>query len=279
MARLIINADDYGFYSWVSQGILDAARAGAITATGVLANARDFSAAAAALAEHSGAVDAGVHLNATLGAPLSGAFPPRALRADGSLPTKGRLLRAILTGTLSTAAVKTEWRAQIERCLAAGLQPRFLNSHEHVHMLPALARVARQLAGEFGIPHLRHSAALPGPGGGLAGLARSAALCAMGVLGPAPPPAPVPKLLGLGASGRLHFITLQRILSGLHADRTYELMCHPGRAAPAGAAAPELLHYHDWPGELACLMDPGFLDLLRDNAVTLIRYRDLHLTT
>lgn len=36
--RLIINADDYGYFTCVNRGILAAAKAGAITATGVLAN-------------------------------------------------------------------------------------------------------------------------------------------------------------------------------------------------------------------------------------------------
>ena len=37
-----------------------------------------------------------------------------------------------------------EWRAQIERCLDSGLRVSFLNSHEHLHMLPALFPVARR---------------------------------------------------------------------------------------------------------------------------------------
>ena len=39
---LIINADDYGYYPCVSKGILEAAKAGALTATGILANSSDL---------------------------------------------------------------------------------------------------------------------------------------------------------------------------------------------------------------------------------------------
>ena len=36
--QLIVNADDFGYFPCVSRGIIEAARAGVITATSVLAN-------------------------------------------------------------------------------------------------------------------------------------------------------------------------------------------------------------------------------------------------
>ena len=42
--RLIINADDYGYFPWVNQGIIALAAARKITATGILANSADLSA-------------------------------------------------------------------------------------------------------------------------------------------------------------------------------------------------------------------------------------------
>ncbi len=41
--QLIINADDYGYFPCVSRGIIEAAQAGALTATGILANHPDLS--------------------------------------------------------------------------------------------------------------------------------------------------------------------------------------------------------------------------------------------
>src|SRR5438067_2291957 len=41
-AYLIVNADDYGYFPCVSRGIADAARQGAVTATGILANRSDL---------------------------------------------------------------------------------------------------------------------------------------------------------------------------------------------------------------------------------------------
>lgn len=276
MARLIINADDYGYYPWVSAGILDTLRAGTVTATGVLANGPDFAAAAEALRALP-EVDTGVHLNATWGLPLTDALPRSCLRPDGTLPAKGALVGMLLNGRLPLAALHVEWRAQVQRCVAAGLQPRFLNSHEHVHQWPSLRGLVQQLAAEFGIVHVRCSAAAPGPGGGLGGRARSAALLTLGLVGPRPLPAP--RLLGLGASGRLDLRLVERIVTGLRGDGVYELLCHPGRAVGYGAAPRDLLDYHDWSGELDCFTDPRMREILRKNAVRLTHYRYVSLLT
>lgn len=64
---LIVNADDYGYFSCVTEGILDGAREGVITASGIMANSP-------ALDKHLGffaeieTLDAGVHLNLSRGA-------------------------------------------------------------------------------------------------------------------------------------------------------------------------------------------------------------------
>lgn len=51
--------------------------------------------------------------------------------------------------------IETEWRAQIQRILAAGLQLDHLDSHFHVHVLPRLLRLTVRLASEFGIDFIR----------------------------------------------------------------------------------------------------------------------------
>lgn len=272
MARLIINADDCGYFPWVTAGILEAARAGHLTATGLMANGADFAAAAAGL-RSCPQVDVGVHLNLTLGRPLTDAVPRGLLSADGDLPGKGPIALALLLGRLGGDDVRREWRAQIERCRAAGLELRFLNSHEHVHMLPALQPVIRALAAEFAIPHVRWSATPLRLDDG-AGLARSAALNLLCMR--VPDRSCVPQLLGVAHSGRLDVPVLTRLLRRLRANGDYELMCHPGHDAPAGAVMPaHVRSYHLWRREFATLGDGRVQAALQDNAVTLLRYRDL----
>jgi predicted glycoside hydrolase/deacetylase ChbG (UPF0249 family) len=72
--HLIINADDYGYFPCISQGILDAVSSGAITATGIMANSPDLKTQLEWLDSVEG-LDLGVHLNLTFRRPLGWLFP------------------------------------------------------------------------------------------------------------------------------------------------------------------------------------------------------------
>jgi len=268
--RLIINADDFGYFDGVSAGILQAASAGVVTATGVLANGPAFDQTAAALRDHP-EVDVGVHLNATHGSPLTAEFATR--QTSVGLPDKTRLAAQLLTGRLPIAVVENEWRAQIRRCVEAGLRIRFLNSHEHVHMLPQLYRVTLKLAREFGVSSVRYTSGALEPAQGFAAAFRSLALKL--VSRRSVPQPGTPGLLGLSPSGRINIAYVRGILPRLRPGSVYELMCHPGHEDPATAAHPKLRRYHDWRGELQCLLSTEFRTELARHSVQLVRYRDL----
>jgi predicted glycoside hydrolase/deacetylase ChbG (UPF0249 family) len=268
LPKLIVNADDFGFFDGVSRGILTAARTGTVTATGVLANGPALDRWVDPLRDCA-SLDIGVHLNATLGTPLTDALANRA----GRLPSKGTLTRNLIAHRRTAAAVAIEWRAQIEKCLSLGLEVRFLNSHEHVHMLPMLFPVVRSLALEFGIRHVRYSR----PDWPIrfepASLLRSGAL---GFLCSINRPLPgTPRLLGVFSSGRLTWSIVERLLSRLHTGRTYELMCHPGHLDQVAALDPKLSAYHDWQGELDTLLSPALREELSKRSIQLIGYRDI----
>jgi predicted glycoside hydrolase/deacetylase ChbG (UPF0249 family) len=178
-----------------------------------------------------------------------------------------------MTGRLPAAVVETEWRAQIGRCVDAGLQIRFLNSHEHVHMFAPLYRVIVKLAREFGISSVRYTSGTLESGHGCAALLRSLALKTLSRKS-APQPG-TPGLLGLAPSGRINMAYLRGILPRLQPGNVYELMCHPGQDDPAAQAHPKLRRYHDWRGELRCLLSSEFRAELGRNSIQLARFRDL----
>jgi len=271
-SQLVINADDFGYFDGVSEGILEAIDAGIVTATGVMANAPGFERWAAALLKHPEA-DVGVHLNATYGEPLTPAMRTALAFNDHRMPPKGTLALHVMTGRIPVATLADEWRAQIERCRAAGLTLRFLNSHEHVHMHPRLYPSIKQLAREFNVPFVRHThAEFDFP------LTASSALRAVMVSALSALQTGMertPKLLGVAPSGRLNIGYMQRMLSRLQAGKNYELMCHPGHDDAIAAADPALRRYHDWTGELRCLLSREFRDALQARAVRTIRFRDL----
>lgn len=273
-AYLIVNADDYGYSEGVSLGILEAAREGIVTATGILANSPFFDGHVRKLLEVE-RVDAGVHLDLTAGRPLTSRLAA-VLRRSGEGPREkfGVALR-ILSGRIDPAVVEEEWDAQIRRCREAGVRVRFLNSHEHLHMLPPLLRVVRRLARRHGIPHVRRSVPEWSGFRGAGGLVRDAALQFLSWIDREREPIPPPILLGVSRSGKLDPGYLERRLATLQRGRVYELMCHPGRVVAGERIPPRLRAYHDWEGELGALTGAERGGLFRSPGIRRIGYREL----
>lgn len=273
-AYLIVNADDYGCFHCVSRGILEAASRGIVTATGVFANAGEFTEKVAGLADVPG-LDVGVHLNLTHGVPLTDDMRKRLSRWSGRFPGKFSAALAITSGAIGTKAVRAEWRAQIERCLECGLRVKFLNSHEHVHMLPLLLPVTRELAEDYDIVHVRFSTSKLTDSRSGGALLRSALIKALGILNRSDEATPAADFLGMEVSGRLDARYLQSVVPRLRPGRIYELMCHPGKFDPQEIKEPSLLRYHDWEGELSTLTSPTVRELLDRCGVRLIGFRQL----
>ena len=273
-AYLIVNADDYGYFRCVSDGILEAASHGIVTATGVFANETEFAEHAARLRDVD-ALDVGVHLNLTEGLPLTTELQGKLARWSGRFPGKFSMARAILSGAITPEDAGREWRAQIERCLASGLRLRFLNSHEHMHMLPALFPVATALAKAYDIPHVRFPTAQPGGRWPDGSLFRGAVIRVLQAINRRHAGFPTAHFIGLEASGRIDLPYLERSLSHLDAGEVYELMCHPGEFDAREVTDARLLRYHDWEGELSTLTSPVARELLDRHRVRLIGYRHL----
>jgi predicted glycoside hydrolase/deacetylase ChbG (UPF0249 family) len=273
-AYLIVNADDYGSFRCVSKGILKAATHGIVTATGVFANAIHFAEHVASLRDCY-ALDVGVHLNLTEGIPLTTDLRSSLSRWSGRFPGKFSMAGAIVSGAVTTEDVSCEWRAQIERCLDTGLRVRFLNSHEHLHMLPSLFPVASMLAKDFAIPHLRFPTSQLGRAASNGSLFRGAVMKALETINRPRADSPTARFLGMEASGKLNLAYLERSLSRLGAGEIYELMCHPGEFDAQEVTDARLLRYHDWEGELRTLTSPAARELLHRHEVRLIGYRHL----
>jgi predicted glycoside hydrolase/deacetylase ChbG (UPF0249 family) len=273
-ACLVVNADDYAYYRGVSRGILEAAARGIVTATGVFANAARFEEDVPALRECA-ALDAGVHLNLTDGRPLTPDMRNRLARWGGQFPRKFAIAAAVLAGAVRVRDVEVEWRAQIERCLGAGLKLQFLNSHEHIHMLPALFPLTLALAERYRIPHLRFATASLARSVARGTVVRGAIITGLAAICRRRVDRPVARFLGLEASGRLTLAELDSLTADLQPGGVYELMCHPGRLDRAEIADPRLLRYHDWEGELAALTAPRARALLDERGIRLARFRDI----
>jgi predicted glycoside hydrolase/deacetylase ChbG (UPF0249 family) len=153
--ELTICADDYGLTQAVSAGILEAVEAGRLHATGAMTTRPFWKTGAGDLASLSGAVEVGLHLDLTLGPPLT-SMPILAPR--GKLPSIGTLIRMSQAGRLPEAEIRAEIAAQIDAFGEHyGRAPAFIDGHQHVHMLPGVrdwlfeAAAARGLSGKIWI--------------------------------------------------------------------------------------------------------------------------------
>jgi predicted glycoside hydrolase/deacetylase ChbG (UPF0249 family) len=150
---LKICADDYGLTQAVSSGILEAVEAGRLDATGAMTTRPFWNIAARDLASLGSAVEAGLHLDLTLGPPLT-RMPT--LAPNGKLPSIGALIRLSRARRLPKAEIRAEIAAQIDAFGDHyGRAPAFIDGHQHVHMLPGIrdwlfeAATARGLSGQI----------------------------------------------------------------------------------------------------------------------------------
>lgn len=143
--RLIVNADDFGLTSGVSAGILAAHRHGIVSSTTVLATAAINAESVSALRDSG--LGVGLHVNLTLGRPLSGA---RSL-----VDTDGRFVRdpRHAAARADVKDVEREVTAQIEKFTSLmRRRPTHLDTHHHVGLLAPVAAVVLDVARRLGLP-------------------------------------------------------------------------------------------------------------------------------
>lgn len=132
--RLIVCADDYGLTPAVSEAILELAAHRRVSAFCCVTNSPAWPGAAARLPRQiAPAVSIGLHLNLTDGREWSSASG----RFDGPrLPSLASLIGRALSKRLRRDWVDMQLRAQAAAFEAAlGTAPRFIDSHQHTHLL------------------------------------------------------------------------------------------------------------------------------------------------
>jgi predicted glycoside hydrolase/deacetylase ChbG (UPF0249 family) len=135
--RFRLCADDYAVSPGVSDGILEAIDAGRLSCTSAMTNRPGWKDAARFVASHGGRAEFGIHLNLTLGRPLT---PMPSFVRNGEFPPLGQVVSMALTRRLPEAEIRAEIAAQIDAFTdAAGMAPDFLDGHQHVQGLPGIS--------------------------------------------------------------------------------------------------------------------------------------------
>jgi predicted glycoside hydrolase/deacetylase ChbG (UPF0249 family) len=148
MARIIVNADDFGMSASVNRAIVAAFAQGCVSTTSLMANMPGTQEAGALARDHGFANRIGIHLNLSEGVPLTMPITacPR-FCVDGRF--RGRR-SAFRLSARERSAVDAELTRQVEVCLALGITPTHLDSHQHYHdewsVGAATIRIARRFA-------------------------------------------------------------------------------------------------------------------------------------
>jgi predicted glycoside hydrolase/deacetylase ChbG (UPF0249 family) len=153
---VIFNSDDFGLSASSNGGVIACHERGIVHSTSLMATGPAFAAAAAYASAHP-SLDTGLHLALCEVAPAcDSAEIPTLVTPCGSFhPDFGSFLRHYLTGRISAAEIEKEFRAQLNIVLNAGLAITHLDSHQHLHALPAIFAIVVRLAVEYRIPAVR----------------------------------------------------------------------------------------------------------------------------
>lgn len=157
MPLLIVNADDYGLTEGVSRAILRAHSGGIVTSTSVLAIAPAFERTAAWLAD-APTLGTGAHLAAVGEDPpvLTAREIPTLVDRNGRLPMSWRsFLPRMAAGRIDPDDVYREFGAQLDRIQAAGVEIDHFDSHQNLHLWPAVRDVVLRLGDERGVNAVR----------------------------------------------------------------------------------------------------------------------------
>jgi len=156
-----ITADDYGLHSDVNEAIEALARKGRLSAVSVMTHRDATLDDVRKLATER--VFTGVHLTFTQERPLvdDSRLTPL-LDREGRFPADHwGLARRLLLSPRSLPALRREASAQIERFLGLGLPLHFVNSHQHVHLLPPIWAALLALLSDYPDAAVRQSASVP----------------------------------------------------------------------------------------------------------------------
>ena len=158
MKELIINADDFGLSSGANRGIVKAWQQGILTSASIMPGGAAFQEALILARENPG-LQLGLHLTLVQGRALLGRQGfPALVDEDGDFGNDPVLagMRYFFLKPLRKR-LYAEIEAQIEKCLAAGIDLSHVDGHLNIHMHPVVFDILCELMPKYGIESFRLS--------------------------------------------------------------------------------------------------------------------------
>lgn len=150
MAKLIINADDFGLCKGVNLGIIEGFTEGTLTSTSMMANMPGFD-NAIILAKENPKLPIGAHLTLTTGYPVSSNIKSL-VNDNGQFKKIDSYINYETISKIDLEDVEKEWISQIEKLIEHGIYPSHLDTHHYVQNIPGIKEVFFNLARKYNLP-------------------------------------------------------------------------------------------------------------------------------
>lgn len=280
MRQLIVNADDFGLHELINEGIVEGHAAGCVTSASIMAGGYAFE-HAIELARQYPKLGIGVHLTLVGTSPVAKGDIHTLLTREGLLlPNYGQFIKQYVCGQISSDHIEYELRCQMQKVVGTGIAITHIDSHQHLHALPGMAKVIGKIAREFNVHRIR----IPAEPVGFLGtepvsagrfLARAALTgCSLlarwnyerqGFCYPQ-------YFFGMLAGGAMSQSALLHIIKQLP-EGTSEIMVHPGSST--GALRQVFPWGYHWQEEREALKCKEVLETIKARQVQLINFGEL----
>jgi hopanoid biosynthesis associated protein HpnK len=158
VARLIINADDFGLTRGVNRAIAESCQRGIVTSTTLMANGAAFS-DAVAIAPSLKGVSVGCHVVLVDGVSVLPTAQVQGLteQQTGRFPDAlSRVVIRTVRGQLDAHQIEAEVVAQIRKLQDAGVVVSHVDTHKHTHLLPQILEPIMRAAKSCGVKAIRN---------------------------------------------------------------------------------------------------------------------------
>ncbi len=161
MKKIITTADDLGIDKDTNSAIRESFDVGVLTSSCLMADGEAFDDAVENVVKARPNLEIGIHLDIIECKSLTQSGKSILTDENGVFNNSyvKMLLKSYDKNFLS--AVETEFVAQIEKILSAGIKPVYINTHVHTHSIPNLFKIVCKLADKYSIPFIRTQGELP----------------------------------------------------------------------------------------------------------------------
>ena len=286
---LVVNADDLAIHPRTNAGIFSAWRSGIVTSATMLVTTPYFEQTVHELGRGDGP-PIGIHLSLTLGKAVAGHREvPNLTDEEGDFTqSSAGLLLTRLTGENGRRLlpqIRRELEAQLGLARDHGLRPTHADSHQHVHMHPAIFSLLEEILPRFGIGRVRHSLETLSLAAviGLLGQGKPINLAKVALLRllsrrVRPRLATTDGFFGVLYSGVVTKHAIAAAIESLARDRSLEICVHPGLPDAENRPAYPRGYENDFIGSVArrrehdILVDPDLRELVRRRGLTLVSF-------